>query len=312
MGFLKKDNKAMKRPEGKITEKELFLRIGMSFMTIVVCLASMGISAFAYYTCTISSANNTIKAAYFDIDVRFMLDGQEVTLTQNENGQYTGLEAGKEYNIVIKNTGTADNGFCLIKLGQDRSAAYHTQQFDKNHDTLNFTLTLDTADVVSIYSHWGTSSYYAQYAEEGINSEYYILNGEYVFEGAAENPEDANNPEGNTSEEGSSSTEIDTESGEGGAESGIDGETEGGAEGTTESGADSEAESGASSTTGGGADSTVEDGADSTTESGADSETESGADSTTEGEAGNTAESGAGSTTEGETGSIAENGATQE
>ena len=55
--------------DGKVPEKVMLTRAALSVIVIVVCLAAMGITAYAYFSHSLFSGQNTIQAAGFSVNV---------------------------------------------------------------------------------------------------------------------------------------------------------------------------------------------------------------------------------------------------
>ena len=177
---------------GKIREKVMLTRIAMTITIMVICLAAMSITAYAYFSYNITSGSNTIKAASFYTDVTVQItdaDGNAVetitTNTSDHKSHSATLDANKTYTITIKHNArsTAQTGFVIITADKCETK-YHTQQLGRDGDgntyTITFKLTPGANTVVTFRSHWGTSSFYADFKEIGENDERYIIDGDDV------------------------------------------------------------------------------------------------------------------------------------
>lgn len=51
---------------GKVREKVMLMRTAITVVIMIVCLAAMSITAYAYFSYNVTSGSNTIKAANFD------------------------------------------------------------------------------------------------------------------------------------------------------------------------------------------------------------------------------------------------------
>ena len=170
---------------GKIREKVMLTRVISMVAVIVVCLAAMGITAYAYFSYDITSARNKIQAANFETNVNIQItdeNGEAVdVITSNYKSHVATLKANTKYFITLKPTqkSTATTGFVIVTAEgcEDR---YHTQQLGKdgsgNTDTVTFYLVLGADTKVTFLAHWGTSSYYGYKSD----SEQYIKQGETV------------------------------------------------------------------------------------------------------------------------------------
>ena len=204
---------------GKIREKVMLTRIAMTITIMVICLAAMSITAYAYFSYNVTSGSNTIKAASFYTDVTVQItdaDGNAVetitTNTSDHKSHSATLDANKTYTITIKHNArsTAQTGFVIITADKCETK-YHTQQLGRDGDgntyTITFKLTPSANTVVTFRSHWGTSSFYADFKEIGENDERYIIDGDDVkltIDGVA--PSDKTNTSGETEPTGETTT----------------------------------------------------------------------------------------------------------
>ena len=99
----------------------------------------------------------------------------------------------------------------MIITADNCETKYHTQQLGRDGDgntyTITFKLTPGANTVVTFRSHWGTSSFYADFKEIGENDERYIINGNDVkltIGGVA--PSDGTNTSGETEPSGETTT----------------------------------------------------------------------------------------------------------
>lgn len=177
----------------KISDKVMMTRTIMTVVVMVVCLAAMSISAYAYFSCSLTSNMNTIKAANFGTDVSISItstdkSGDEPTIKKvDDRTQIVTLSAGNTYQVTIEKTGTAQTGFCVISAENDEIEYYHTQQIgvdvnqpNETKNSITFTLTVTNDTTVTFYAHWGTSSHYPAYSQKGANDVLYITDGEAV------------------------------------------------------------------------------------------------------------------------------------
>lgn len=172
---------------GKVREKVMIVQVAMSVSIIVMCLAAMSLSAYAFFSYNVTSASNTIQAANFEATVQIADEnGEPVAVTPGGDNTHTAeLKANTEYSITLQATdrSTAKTGFVII-TAENCDSKYHTEQLGKdsngNAETVTFWLKPNATTTVTFLSRWGTSSYYANYIQTGENSELYILTGEHV------------------------------------------------------------------------------------------------------------------------------------
>ena len=65
---------------GKIREKVMLTRIAMTVTIVIMCLAAMSITAYAYFSYNITSASNKIQAANFETNVNIQITDETANL----------------------------------------------------------------------------------------------------------------------------------------------------------------------------------------------------------------------------------------
>ena len=184
---------------GKIREKVMLTRLISTITIVIVCLAAMSITAYAYFSYNITSGSNTIKAASFYTDVTVQITDADGNAVENSNitpitsdnrkFRIEGLEVGKWYQFTItKNEvrNTAQTGFIIVSA-EGCPVTYHTQQLgvDKSvpgeyTPAIIFKLMITDATDVILESHWGTSSCYSEYQIGSVDDERYIILNEEI------------------------------------------------------------------------------------------------------------------------------------
>ena len=189
---------------GKVREKVMLTRIAMTVMIVIMCLAAMSITAYAYFSYNITSGSNIIKAANFDANVSITIkdsSNDPVTVTKDGKVQTANLDAGKYTIELTKGTSTADTGFCVISIGDK---TYYTDQIgvdvkkDLTDATVKFDLWLSSPTKLEVLSHWGTSVYYG-YGDDG-RTEIFIVSGNVLDLTTQTTSEDGGKSEDNTDE----------------------------------------------------------------------------------------------------------------
>ncbi len=204
---------------GKVREKVMLTRIAMTVTIVIMCLAAMSITAYAYFSYNITSGSNIIKAATFETQVQVQItdaDGKAVDTITTNTSDYKShnaeLTANKTYIITVKHNerSTAQTGFVIV-TATDCDTKYHTQQLGRDGDgntyTITFKLTPGADTIVTFHSHWGTSSFYADFMEIGENDERYIIDGDdvkLIVGGVA--PSDGTDTSGDTETTGETTT----------------------------------------------------------------------------------------------------------
>ena len=175
--------------DGKVREKVFLARITVSVVLMLICLAAMSISAYAYFACNTSAMENIIQSTNFEATVSIVTvvdqNNQAVPVFKEDtHTQSALLTAGKAYTVTLRPVGTATTGFCVVSA-DGCEKVYHTQQLgvdgDEFRTELTFTVAVDQDTRLSIFAHWGTSSYYDAYTNKGQNGELYIVDGETLM-----------------------------------------------------------------------------------------------------------------------------------
>ena len=173
----------------QVREKVLVSRMFVAVLLIVIGLAAMSLSAFAYFSHEASSGVGMLTTANFDAVITAVSnDPSQTPVTVEASGSKTyraALDAGVTYRISVRHSvdSSASTGFLILHLdGSD--IRYHTAQIGRSGnshtDELTFYVTLDAPADLVFLAHWGTSSYYG-YASNGQDpTDFYITEGETV------------------------------------------------------------------------------------------------------------------------------------
>lgn len=195
---------------GKVREKVMLTRLATTITIVIMCLAAMSITAYAYFSYNVTSGSNIIKAANFEANVSITDSNNDpVTVTKDGKVQTANLDAGKYTIELTKGTSTADTGFCVISIGDK---TYYTDQIgvdvkkDLTDATVKFDLWLSSPTKLEVLSHWGTSVYYG-YGDDG-RTEIFIVSGNVLDLTTQTTSEDGGKSEDNTdkSEENTTTT----------------------------------------------------------------------------------------------------------
>ncbi len=149
----------------KITDKAFTRFVATSVFGILVCIACLCSSTFAWFTTTQDSSQNTITSGVFDHEIKIEItsagSGETVELTDGDVQSCT-LDRGKSYVVTLTPTDTTTvKGYCVIKLD---GTAYNTDTYgmiDGTLEALTFTLTVPAGDgdaKVTFTPHWGIAA----------------------------------------------------------------------------------------------------------------------------------------------------------
>ena len=136
-------------------------RLCSTVAIIVLCLAAISLSAYAYFSYSVTSGINTIQASSFSTTIT--ITGSDGAITQG-NIQTHSFQPG-QYTITIARDSSANGtGYCIIRA---ENATYYTQQLGKDLNApeqerteISFVLDIKSTVTISFESHWGTTAYY--------------------------------------------------------------------------------------------------------------------------------------------------------
>ncbi len=127
-----------------------------SILGIVLCVACLLGSTFAWFSASSSSATNTIKTANYTVLISIK-DASDNELSADDSGTYT-LSPG-DYSITLTAQGTATKGYCVFLFGTN--AEYEEKHTGSIYlgtpQTLKLTIAGDTAKTLRITPRWGKS-----------------------------------------------------------------------------------------------------------------------------------------------------------
>ncbi len=158
---------------GRVSDKAMLARVVLTSVIMIVCLVAMSTSAYAFFSCDITSGSNHIEAADFSLNISIIGDsGSDEVVKTNVQTYTTTLKADVTYTVNISRAGTAQTGFCIISAANAvEPLPYHTCQLgvddsDSNggSDAFLFHLSVTEDTTVSFSAHWGTSSHYPDFA----------------------------------------------------------------------------------------------------------------------------------------------------
>ena len=156
----------------------IILKHLFSTVTVVlVCLAAISLSAYAFFSHSVTSGFNTIQASNFSTTVTIKASDNTI-ITQGNIQKHT--FAPGIYSVTItRDSGANGTGFCMVRVGE--KSTYYTQQLGRDLNApgqertqVSFALDVKATTTVAFESRWGTTSYYSSTAE----SEFYIKNSE--------------------------------------------------------------------------------------------------------------------------------------
>ena len=157
----------------KITEKAFMQGLVMSVIGILACIISLCSITYAWFSGSVSSGNNVLKAGSFDLTIEAVDENStENVILTNTNGVCNHSFAKGTYTVTltVTNNSTA-KGYCIIKVGDNQyitgkmgNTQASTQSASTGTETLLnkviFTLEVTGTTSVEIEFHpiWGIPS----------------------------------------------------------------------------------------------------------------------------------------------------------
>ena len=181
---------------GKVREKVMLTRLATTITIVIMCLAAMSITAYAYFSYNITSGSNIIRSATFKTEVQVQItdsNGKAVDTnispitSDHKSFDIKGLTVGEAYTVSIKpiNDETAAKTGFVIVSADGCPDTYYTQQLGTDEKVeggrtpeLSFQLIITDSTTIHLKAHWGTSSHYADFQNKA--EELYVTQGEKV------------------------------------------------------------------------------------------------------------------------------------
>ena len=142
----------------------------VTILGALVCIASLSMSTWAWFVGSVNSNNNSIVAAYCEIDVSVTpVNNSGIStasaIDENSNrevlddGYIYQLSAGQTYFVKLVPYGSAENCYLRFRIG---NAEYLTQQLEvapskENGEATTFTITCANDTSLVVLPRWGTA-----------------------------------------------------------------------------------------------------------------------------------------------------------
>lgn len=158
---------------GSDADSMMLKRLFRTVTTVLMCLAAISFSAYAFFSSSVTSGNNIIQASNFSTTI--VIKGSDDSLTQGKIQSHT-FSPGLYTVTITADDDTTGTGFGVITVN---GTTYYTQQLGRDVNApggerreISFVLDVKGASTIAFESCWGTNSHYDSVAE----SEFYIKN----------------------------------------------------------------------------------------------------------------------------------------
>lgn len=155
------------------TDSMILKHLASTVTIVLVCLAAISFSAYAFFSYSVTSASNTIKASNFSSTVAIKKDSGDL-ITEAKLQSYH-FEPGKYIVTFNTDSDTTGTGYYIVKVNGTK---FYTQQLAKDMNApgqkrtqISFELDVKAAATIQFESRWGTSSFYST---TPADSEFYI------------------------------------------------------------------------------------------------------------------------------------------
>ena len=160
---------------GSDADSIILMHLFSTVTIVLVCLAAISLSAYAFFSHSVTSGFNTIQASNFSTTVTIKASDNTI-ITQGKIQKNT-FAPGIYSMTITRDSGANGTGFCMVRIGE--KSTYYTQQLGRDLNApgqertqVSFALDVKATTTVAFESRWGTTSYYSSTAE----SEFYIKN----------------------------------------------------------------------------------------------------------------------------------------
>ena len=138
---------------------------------LCICALSLCGISYAWFTATVSSDAGTIRAAQYGVEVTITdKAGTAVNTTNDQAGIVTAaLAQGDTYDVTLKATGTATQGYCSVILEDtDKNKSPHYTKSLRPEESITFKIYADKAYTLTITPQWGSCSIGTNFLDNNI------------------------------------------------------------------------------------------------------------------------------------------------
>lgn len=149
----------------KISERSMTMTLFATLISIVLISALLVTTTWAWFTESVTTADNSISSAYCSVETVVSRDG--IAVVGDVDGSFTSysLEAGVEYTVTVTVTGSGRGGYLRLFFGSESrdpsytdittSDSYIAITPDDDTNVSSFAITLENAGKLIIESRWG-------------------------------------------------------------------------------------------------------------------------------------------------------------
>ena len=169
--------------QGNVREKVLVARVAVSVALILLCMAIMNFTAYAYFSCNVSSGINTIQSARYDLDITPPAELASAVDNGLDENDWTDVyvldnsgntEKTFSFTLTKSKDATAKVGYCKIEIKTDVNDASNKDDVQRfytkpigTYVENNTSVTVDSRNVeivvaanktatVTFVAEWGT------------------------------------------------------------------------------------------------------------------------------------------------------------
>ena len=137
----------------KITEQKLYANLITYSLSIIICIAMLCGTTYAYFTSTASSSLETIQSAYYTVQITVQPTDN---LHAEDDSHSFIVNVDGSYEFELK-AGTASTGYfeIVVKSGENNSQCFKTTQVNKG-DSVYILFHAKAGETISFSATWGT------------------------------------------------------------------------------------------------------------------------------------------------------------
>ena len=156
----------------KITEQKLCASLITYSLSMIICIAMLCGTTYAYFTSTASSSLETIQSAYYTVQITVQPTDN---LHAEDDSHSFIVNVDGSYEFELKAGGTASTGYfeIVVKSGENNSQCFKTTQVNKG-DSVYILFHAKAGETISFSATWGTEGVGVDIYDTTKNNPYII------------------------------------------------------------------------------------------------------------------------------------------